>query len=156
MRILSFDPGKDKGGPKSGSGWCYQNPEKILKWGDTHDLSAFLMSWDFVKDPVDYVVVEGYKIRPGQEALNIGIPLITVENVGKVKFFAAMAKIPVHEYMPYDKIKQQKATGVKIDKNVPKAQTHRLDAFNHGRFFLIEKKLAPTALEAQMKAEGLL
>jgi hypothetical protein len=153
MRVLSVDPGKDKGGPKSGSGWCYQNPEKVLLWGDTNDLAGFLMAWDFEKNPIDHVVVEGYKIRPGQEKMNVGVPLITVENVGKVKFFAQMRNIPFTEYMPFDKRKQQAATGAKITGKTPKDQTHRIDAYNHGRWFLIEKNLSPTALEAQLFAE---
>lgn len=150
MKVLSIDPGKDRGGPKSGSGWCYQNPDKVLKWGDTKDLKQFMKEWDFKADPVDYIVVEGYRIRQGTVAMNVGIPLATVENVGKVKFFAEMNDIPYHEYMPFDKKKQQQATGAKIDSKTPKELTHRIDAYNHGRWFLIEKKLSPTALEAIM------
>lgn len=156
MNILSFDPGKDKGGPKSGSGWCYQDEIKVLKWGDTQDLKDFMKSWDFVADPVDHIVVEGYRIRQGTVSQNVGIPLITVENVGKVKFFAEMNDIPFKEYMPFDKKKQQQATGAKINSKTPKEITHRIDAYNHGRWFLIEQKLAPTALEAMLlETEGI-
>jgi hypothetical protein len=153
VRVLSVDPGKDKGGPKSGSGWCYQNPEKVLLWGDTKDLKQFLKEWDFLLHPIDHVVVEGYRIRPGQEALNVGIPLATVENVGAVKMFAHWNDLPIKEYMPFDKRKQQQATGAKITSKTPKELTHRLDAYNHGRWFLIEKNLSPTALEAQLFEE---
>jgi hypothetical protein len=156
MKVLSVDPGKDKGGPKSGSGWCYQDPEKVLKWGDTKDLMQFLKDWDLKADPVDYVVVEGYKIRPGQEKMNVGVPLITVENIGRVKMWAEMNSLPYQQYMPFDKRKQQQATGAKIDRNTPKQLTHRIDAYNHGRWFLIEQKLSPTALEAELlEKEGI-
>lgn len=153
MRVLSVDPGKDKGGPRSGSGWCYQTPEKVLAWGDTKDLAKFLMEWDLKENPIDHVVVEGYKIRPGQEKMNVGVPLVTVENVGKVKFFAQMNKIPFTQYMPFDKVKQRQATGAKIPRNADHSITHRIDAYNHGRWFLIEQKLSPTALEAQLEKE---
>jgi hypothetical protein len=156
LKILSIDPGKNKGGPRSGSGWCYQDEHKVLLWGDTQDLPQFLKEWDFMLYPIDHVVVEGYKIRPGTVAMNVGIPLVTVENVGAVKMFAHWNDLPCKEYMPFDKPKQQKATGARIPKNAPKEITHRIDAYNHGRWFLIEQKLAPTALEAQMKADGLL
>lgn len=153
MRVLSIDPGKDKGGPRSGSGWCYQNLSGVIRWGDTQDLKQFLKDWDLNVNPIDHVVIEGYKIRPGQVAQNVGIPLITVENVGRAKFFAEMNDIEFTEYMPFDKRKQQQATGAKITSKTPKEVTHRIDAYNHGRWFLIEQNLAPTALEAQLFAE---
>ena|SRR6059058_3238962 len=149
MRVLSWDPGQT-------TGWCYQNPQKILSFGETTDLKTFLKEWDLKAQPVDYVVVEGYRIRQGTVSMNVGIPLVTVENIGRIKYWSELNDIPVQEYLPDKKPTQWKATGVKVDKSVPKNQTHRLDAFNHGRFFLIEKKLAPTALEEQMRKDGLL
>lgn len=151
MNVLSVDPGGEKG--VGASGWCYQNVEKVHAMGDTQDLKGFLKAWDLKALPVDHVVVEGYFIPPKKAKANIGVPLTTVENVGVVKLWAEMNDIPWTEYMPALKPTQCKMTQV-FPKKGRKDVSHKLDAFNHGRYYLIQNHNAPTALEIEMRKNG--
>jgi hypothetical protein len=165
MRVLGIDPGKDNGGPDSASGWCYMDEKRIinspdgLMWGSTKDLGKFLKEWSTEIFPVDQVVVEGYFINPRQQGRlygNIGKgKMATPENVGKVKMWAELQGIPVHEFFNTDKVTEQNVTGMKYDKKTPKALTHRMDAFNHARYWLITvARIAPSYLEELMMKEG--
>lgn len=157
MKVLSFDPGGD-------TGWAYQSPQvdpndtTAFMMGDvkTAKITDFLLQWDLKKNPVDIVVIEAYRIRETKRDLssNVGIKLITVENIGRVQFWCEMNGIEYVEYETKHKPTIWKATGVKVDKSVPKALSHRLDAWNIGRWHLIKKRLAPTLLEIQMRQNG--
>jgi hypothetical protein len=152
--VLSFDPGKNHGGRNSGSGWCLQDENTVYDFGVTQDLVEFL-AWD-VFAPLkklgirpDIIVYEGYQIRKETVAQNVGIPLSTVENIGAIKLFARSLKAEVVKFMPAQKPTQWKATG-KNPTKVPKAQSHWIDAYNHGRYYLITRNLAPSALEEEI------
>ena len=157
--VLSFDPGKNGGTKRSGSGWCLQDENKVYDFGVTQDLIEFL-GWDIfpiLKKHLNIrpqvVVYEGYQIRKETVAQNVGIPLTTVENIGAIKLFARSLKAPLQVYMPNQKPTQWKATGMNPTK-VPKSQSHWIDAFNHGRYYLITHNLAPSALEMEMIKDG--
>jgi hypothetical protein len=153
VNVLSFDPGGEQGA--GASGWCYQSADKVFAMGDTQDLKGFLKKWDLKKLPVDHVVVEGYFIPPRKDKMqaNIGVKLTTVENIGVVKLWAEMMDIPWTEYMPAKKSSQCKLTGV-YPKRGRKDVSHKLDAYNHGRYYLIMVHKAPTALEIEMQKNG--
>jgi hypothetical protein len=154
MRVLSIDPGREEG-VSAGSGWCYQNPDTVLALGVVRDLMGFMADWNLDQKPVDVLVIEEYSIKGHQFNQNVGIKLVPVEHIGAVRMWARLNKIEVVEYDPSKKPIQCKATGV-TPKNMPKAIEHQWDAYNHGRYYLIQKGLAPSALEIKMKAEGLL
>lgn len=147
--VLSVDPGGETG--RGASGWCYQNEDKILALGDVQDLRQFLVKWDIAKLPVDHVVVEGYFVRGA--AANQGRKNPTIENVGVVKLWAEMHGLKWTEYMNTLKSAQAKMTQV-FPRQGRKDVSHRLDAFNHGRYYLIQECGAPTALEIEMQKQG--
>jgi hypothetical protein len=147
--VLSVDPGGETG--RGASGWCYQNEDKILALGDVQDLRQFLVKWDIKALPVDHVIVEGYFVRGG--AANQGRKNPTIENVGVVKLWAEMHGLKWTEYMNTLKSAQAKMTQV-FPKRGRKDVSHRLDAYNHGRYYLIQECGAPTALEIEMKQRG--
>lgn len=148
MRVLSFDPGPDHGT----TGYAYQDENELLEMEDANGpgktIIDFLRDWDLKDKPVDVVVVEGYINMPGGKNPYYR-PLKTSENIGKIKGWAEMNRIRIHEYFPKDKPTECKATQV-FPKKVPKAIEHRLDAYNHGRYYLIKQGLALTALEMKV------
>lgn len=152
--VLSFDPGKNSGGRKSGSGWCLQDETKVYDFGVIQDMNQKLsellwkMSTGQMLKP-DVVVYEGYGINPNNVSYNVGSDLTTVQNIGAIKLFANLVGSKTHIYRPDQKKKQWAATG-KNPTKVPKAQSHWIDAFNHGRFYLIERGLAPSLLEEKI------
>ncbi|ALY09306.1 Holliday junction resolvase [Arthrobacter phage Jasmine] len=157
MRVLSFDPGGT-------TGWAYQSeqvdPTDTTKfaYGDvvTKRLTEFLMAWPLDKNPVDVVVVEAYRIRETKRDLsaNVGIKIVTAENIGRIEFWCEMHGIEYVEYETKEKPTIWKATGVKVDKSVPKAISHMLDAWNIGRWHMIKLRIAPTLLEIRMRQNG--
>jgi hypothetical protein len=149
--VLSVDPGGETG--VGASGWCYQNEDQILALGDVQNLRKFLTDWDIKKLPIDHVVVEGYMTRGA--AANMGRKLPTVENIGTVKLWAEMNGIKWTEYMPVIKSAQAKMTQV-FPKRGRKDVSHKLDAYNHGRYYLIQNHGALTALEKEMREKGTL
>lgn len=153
MKVLSVDPGGDKG--VGATGWCYQDETKVYAMGDTQDLKKFLKNWDLSKLPVDRVVVEGYFINPRQQgriAANIGKRLVPVENIGVASMWAELNDIIVHVYPNTLKRTQQKHSGVFPPKI--KAIEHKFDAFNHGWWLLYQLKLVKTKLEKELEAKG--
>lgn len=153
MKVLSIDPGGDKGA--GASGWCYQDENKVYAMGSVQNLKEFLMKWNLEKLPVDHVVVEGYMINPRQGkriSANIGKRLVTVEHIGSAEMWAYMHDIPVTIYPNTIKTTQQKHSGMKPPAR--KDIEHQFDAFNHGWWKLYQEGLVLTKLEQQMKAEG--
>lgn len=143
MRVLSFDPG-------GVTGYCYQDENAIYEMGDCEpSVIEFLRSWNLADKPVEYVVVEGYRQLPVRVEMTYYAPMTTIEHIGRIKGWAELMGIPIHEYLPKDKPTECKATQV-FPKKKPKWLEHRLDAYNHGRYFLIKKGLAKTALELEM------
>lgn len=150
--VLSFDPGKNSGGRKSGSGWCLQDEDVVHDFGVTGDLIKFLAGLGTILATYgkpDVIVYEGYAINPHNVQMNVGADLTAVQNIGAIKLFAEIVGVKTHMYRPDQKKKQWAATG-KNPTKVPKAQSHWIDAFNHGRFYLIERGLAPSLLEEKL------
>lgn len=145
-KVLSFDPGAT-------SGWCYQDEDQVFAMSQTTDINGFLEAWDIAKLPVDHVVFEGYRINPHQATQNVGIRLVTVEAIGSIVQWATFKKIKFTEYLPMLKPQQAKLTQI-FPKKMRKDISHKFDAFNHGRYYLIKNHGAPTALEQKMKEQG--
>lgn len=146
MKVLSFDPGKT-------TGIAYQDENATFAMTDTQDIYTWLEKVDLAKTPVDQVVIEDYVIKPHQATMNVGVKQDALETIGAIKFWAARNKIPVQMYDPKLKPTQCKLTGT-FPKKMRKDIEHKFDAWNHGRFFLIQKKLAKTKLEMDMEKEG--
>src|SRR4030095_9979504 len=147
--VLAFDPGGDQG--VGASGWCYLNENKVHALSDTQDLNGFLRKWDLKKLPVDHVVVEGYFALAKKAGAHRNKRLPAVENIGVVKMWADMMGIPWTEYDPKLKGVQAAVTQV-FPKKGRKDVSHKLDAYNHGYWYLHSVHGAPSKLEQQMKA----
>lgn len=144
-KVLAFDPGKT-------TGIAYLDEDKTYWMGDTENIHEYLKKLDRSRTPIDVIVYEEYFVRAEQAYLNTGRNF-TVEVIGAIAGYAAQNGIPIKTYPPKLKPTQAKMTQV-FPKKVNKATSHRLDAYNHGRYYLIQECGAPTALELSMKADG--
>src|SRR5438067_4795081 len=103
--VLSFDPGKNFGSKRSGTGWCLQDENNVYDFGVTQDLVGFIADdvIGVIRKAVvslSVVVYEGYQIRKETVAQNVGIPLSTVENIGAIKLLARLYHAEVACFMP--------------------------------------------------------
>lgn len=145
-KVLAFDPGVT-------TGIAYLDEDLTYWMGDTKDIHAYLKKLDLSKTPVDVIVYEQYFVLPQQAMHNTGRNF-TVEVIGAIAGFASQHNIKVVSYPPKIKGTQAKMTQV-FPKKGRKDVSHRLDAYNHGRYYLIQNHGAPTALEIEMmKEEG--
>lgn len=144
-KVLAFDPGVD-------TGIAYMDEDHTYWMGDTKDIHAYFRKIDLSKTPVDVIVYEEYFVRAEQAYQNTGRNY-TVEVIGAIAGFASQHGIKVVSYPTKLKTTQSKMTQV-FPKKATKKISHRLDAYNHGRYYLIKECGAPTALEIEMKAKG--
>lgn len=144
-KVLAFDPGET-------TGIAYLDEDSTYWMGDTQNIYEYLEKIKLDKTPVDVIVYEEYFVRPEQAKLNIGRNR-TVEAIGAIAGFAARHNIPIVTYPTRIKGTQAKMTQV-FPKKATKRISHRLDAYNHGRYYLIQNCGAPTALELELKKKG--
>lgn len=141
MRILSFDPGET-------TGWCYQNPDEILGFGQASGLTELIQVCEQHKGIVDHIVIEDYVILGHKAKSHIGGRVPTIQAIGYLKAWAITEGLkPPTLYPARLKPTQQKQTQMKpIGAH---KDNHWVDAYNHGRWYLIQNKLAKTALELE-------
>lgn len=142
MRVLSFDPGET-------NGWCYQDIDKVIEFGQAKGLEELMEVTDKFEGMVDHVVIEDYKIL-GQKAMShSGSRVPTIQMIGYLKAWCIRQKLkPPTLYPARLKPIQQKQTGMKpIGAH---KDNHWVDAYNHGRWYLIQEHGAQTALEKKM------
>lgn len=140
MRILSFDPGET-------TGWCYQNPDEILGFGQASGLAEVIDVCEQHKGKVDHVVIEDYVVLGHKAMSHSGSRVPAIQVIGYLKAWAIQQKLKVTLYNARIKPIQQKQTQMKpIGAH---KDNHWVDAYNHGRWYLIQNKLAKTALELE-------
>lgn len=144
-KVLAFDPGKT-------TGIAYLSEDLTYWLGDTQDIHEYLNKVDLSKTPVDVVVYEEYFVR-GEDAYKNTGRNFTVEAIGAIAGWARLNNILVVSYPTKLKPTQAKMTQV-FPKKFPKAISHRMDAYNHGRYYLIQNHGAKTALELEMEKKG--
>lgn len=146
MKVLSFDPGKT-------TGIAYQDENKTYSMTETRDIHEWLEKVDLEKIPVDHVVIEDYIIKPHQASMNVGVSQDALEIKGALIGWCRRNKIEFTIYDPKLKPAQCKMTQV-FPKKMRKDIEHKFDAWNHGRYYLIQQGLAKTALEIELEKKG--
>ena len=141
MRVLSFDPGNT-------TGWVYQNPQKMIDYGQVPDLVGVINVCEEHKGIVDQLVIEDYVILGAKAMSHTGSRVPAIQVIGYLKAWAIQNKVPVKLYPARMKPIQQKRTG-KVPKGAH-SKNHWVDAYNHGRYWLIENGHAKSALQIEM------
>ena len=153
MFVLSFDPGNT-------TGWAYQNQDSLLEFGNLYSTSTdkksinndfvkLLSTWDLDEKPVDHVVIEDYVILNNKAMSHSGSRVIAIQVIGFIKAWCMMKDIPFTMYKANMKPIQKKLT--QIDIKGSHAETHFVDAWIHGRYWLIKNGYAKSALQMEME-----
>lgn len=135
-KVLSFDPGTT-------SGWAFQD-ENGFKDGGQCDLVTVLDVLDRNND-CDVIVVEDYKILRKKALAHSGSRVEAAQVIGIIKAWAHRNKKPVVLYPSSLKPIQQKHSGV-VPTGAHK-HSHWIDAFNHGWWYLFQRKLVKSKLQ---------
>ena len=144
MIVLSVDPGET-------NGWVVQDENKLIDKGQAKGLAEMMNVMDEWEDDIEQLVVEDYVILGQKAQSHAGSRVPTIQVIGYLKAWAIQHKIPFKMYPARMKPIQQKRTQV-----FPKgahSKNHWVDAYNHGRYFLIEQGLAKSALEIEKEKQ---
>jgi len=144
MRVFSVDPGET-------NGWVYQDPEKMIDFGQAQGLANLIQAIKEYEGEIDYLVIEDYIILGKKAMSHSGSRVPAIQIIGWLKGWALEHNVPVQMYPARMKPLQQKRTQ-KFPKGAH-AKNHWVDAYNHGRYFLIEKGLAKSALQIEKEKQ---
>jgi hypothetical protein len=140
--ILSFDPGDT-------TGWCYQNEDETKDFGNAVGLKEVIDVCKKYEGKVDHVVIEDYVILQKKASSHSGSRVPAIQIIGYLKGWAIGEGVDVTLYPARLKPIQQRMTQM-VPRGAHK-NTHWVDAFNHGRYYLIKEHGADTALMKEMK-----
>ena len=138
MITVAFDPGLT-------TGWAVFDDGKLVNKGQTKFLEL-LTELDGLPVP-NLVVYEDFQLLPHKAKAQIGSKFETIQAIGMIKAYAHKHKCGVVVQRPGVKKIAEKWTGVRPPKN--HAQSHWVDAFNHGAYHLIKNGLMQSLLEEQ-------
>lgn len=142
-RVLSFDPGET-------TGWVYQDIDKIIDFGQAKGLTELIEVCSKFEGITDHVVIEDYIILDKKARSHAGSRVPTIQMIGYLKAWAITNTS--HEptmYAARMKNIQQMQTGMKpIGAH---KDNHWVDAYNHGRWYLIKECGAETALQKEIR-----
>lgn len=144
VRVLSFDPGET-------TGWVYQDENKMIDFGQAKGLANLISVVEEYRGEIDQFVIEDYIILQGKAMSHSGSRVPSIQVIGYLKAFAIQQGIPVKMYPARMKPMQQKRTQ-KFPKGAH-SKNHWVDAYNHGRYWLIEQGLAKSALQILKEKE---
>ena len=133
--LLAVDPGKVNGISIFRAG-------KVVSIDQVHldELPHFL--YDF-KDKYDYdnivIVYENFKLFKGRAIQQSGSSMEASQAIGQLKMVAAQNRWKIYDQPPSIKPIAQKWSGSKPPKN--HSQSHQIDAYNHGVYWLIRNNM---------------
>lgn len=138
---LAFDPGET-------TGWALFNDDgSIADWGQVREenLLGALQGWEEL--PLKAVICEGFIIFRHKARKFAGNRMITIQAIGMIKSFAHRVGATYVEQDSDILPMAQMKTQVKMPGN--HAESHKVSAFNHGAWYLINKGIRKSALEEE-------
>ena len=123
----------------------------MIDYGQAAGLANLIDVCEEYKGEIDYIVIEDYIILGKKAMSHSGSRVPSIQAIGYLKAFALQQGIPVQMYPARLKPMQQKRTQ-KFPKGAH-SKNHWVDAYNHGRWFLIERGLAKSALQILKEKE---
>jgi hypothetical protein len=146
---LAIDPGDV-------SGWCkFDAQGGFLKFGQIGQEGFDHWADNEIKHPSLedrlHVIVEDYKIMGHKAQSHAWSRVPTLQKIGTLTHLCKMRNIPIHFQRNTCKTQGYKWGGVNPT-GMPKAISHQWDAFAHGVYFLINKKIvSPTKFLPDLK-----
>lgn len=131
---LAIDPGHT-------SGWATFDQDGVFRaWGQLaglDDLDDFLLA---LSPKPCTVIVEEYRLYKSKAIQQSGSKLETVQAIGVIKTHARRWKAAVIEQRADIKAIAEKWSGHSA-KGIPHSQSHKVDAMNHGTYFLVKNHI---------------
>lgn len=140
MITVAFDPGLT-------TGYCIFDDASPVSYGQIHFLKLVELVEGLPKP--DVVVYENFQLFGHKAKQQIGSKFETVQAIGIIKSWAKRNKAEQIEQRPSDKAIAQKWTGI-VPTGAHNTNSHWVDAFNHGMFYLIKQGIAKSKLEEEM------
>lgn len=146
INILSVDPGET-------SGWAL-----LQKNGNCKQMGqlAFEPMMEFINNLVPegiaVIVIEDFVVFRRKAQAQTGSRHKTVQIIGALKSYALRHNIPV--VMQGADIKKIAEKWSQIKPPADHAQSHQIDAFNHGFYYLVKNHYAKTALERKQARDA--
>lgn len=148
---LSYDPGET-------TGWVrFNNEGALVESGQVTGLDDLIdhigrMKIEHIDDPIKVVIYEDYIVFKKKAAAHTGSRVVTAQAIGIIKTLKDTGCEFVCQPSNIKSI-AQKWTGVKPPAD--HSQSHWVDAFNHGAYYLIQRGLRRTQLEIEMEGNAI-
>lgn len=140
---LAYDPGKT-------TGWARFNDDGTIHSTGQVDLSGLLTHLADMRDdgePIKAIIYETFVLFKHKAQQQTGSKMEASQAIGMIKTLHNETGCSLIEQAPNVKYIAQKWSGVKPPSN--HADSHWVDAFNHGVFFLVKLGIRKTALEEE-------
>jgi hypothetical protein len=144
--VVAFDPGET-------TGFARLRIDAILQeWGqlDFDDMTDYCNNFD--PDGIEAIVVEKFQLFRKKAKQQIGSEFVTSQVIGLLRGVARKHKIPIVMQGPDIKIIAEKYSGVKP--TGPHSQSHKIDAYNHGYYYLVRQYHALTKMEKEQATKN--
>lgn len=141
---LSFDPGKV-------TGWArFNNQGKVLEMGQVSleelvECVELLLDQHNVDDPIEAVIYEDFVVFKHKAQKMAGSRMEASQAIGLIKGLAQRAGCKIVKQNSSIKPIAERWTQVKPPSD--HAQSHQIDAYNHGKYYLINEGICKSALE---------
>lgn len=143
---VSFDPGKV-------TGWAiFDGMGQVLNTGQANLDELIDLTEEFAKMPVGAVIYESFVLFKHKARQQTGSKMEASQAIGIIKAFARKTDATLVEQDPTIKSLAQKWTQLKPIGD--HAQSHWVDAFNHGAYWLIRQGIRKTALEMEQERKN--
>lgn len=143
---LSFDPGKT-------TGWAmFDGQGAIIKYGQASLEELIDLTAEWEKMPITAIIYESFVLFKHKARQQTGSKMEASQAIGIIKTLARKTDAQLVEQDPTIKSIAQKWTQLKPIGD--HAQSHWVDAFNHGAYWLIRQSIRKTALEIAQEAKN--
>lgn len=145
ISYLSFDPGKT-------TGWCtWDENGDVLSSGQAGLEELIVLCREWEKEKLVAIICEEFRLFKQKAVGQAGSTMETSQAIGIIKTLKSATGCELVMQKPNIKTVAQKWTQLKPVGD--HSQSHWVDAFNHGAFYLINKGLRKTYLEQEMESK---
>lgn len=143
---LSFDPGKT-------TGWAmFDGQGQVIKYGQASLEELIDLTAEWEKMPLTAIIYESFVLFRHKARQQTGSKMEASQAIGIIKTLARKTDATLVEQDPTIKSLAQKWTQLKPIGD--HAQSHWVDAFNHGAYWLIRQGIRKTALEMEQERKN--